>query len=107
MHGVDYLPVYFQACKGASPLRSSVDYLPTALVVAPFAFVSGAVVQIFQKYRWVNVVAWSLSLIGFGLLSTLDANSPTGHWVGYQIITSAQGLLVSSRSFFDAIASAN
>ena len=92
---VDYLPVYFQACKGASPVRSSVDFLPTALVVAPFAFLAGTLVQIFQRYRWVNLAAWALSLVGFGLLSTLHADSSTGHWVGYQLISAAQGLLVS------------
>ena len=87
--------MYFQACKGASPVRSSVDFLPTALVVAPFAFLAGTLVQIFQRYRWVNLAAWALSLVGFGLLSTLHAVSSTGHWVGYQLISAAQGLLVS------------
>ena len=65
---IDYLPVYFQACKGASPIRSSVDILPITLVIAPFAFTAGTLIQITQKYRWASVVAWSISLIGFGLL---------------------------------------
>ncbi|TBU37746.1 major facilitator superfamily domain-containing protein [Dichomitus squalens] len=33
-----YLPTYFQACRGSSPLRSSVELLPITLVIAPFAF---------------------------------------------------------------------
>ena len=91
----DYLPVYFQACKGASPIRSSVDILPITLVIAPFAFTAGTLIQITQKYRWASVVAWSISLIGFGLLSTLDADSSTGKWAGYQIVTAAGiGLMV-------------
>ncbi|KAI1795377.1 hypothetical protein LXA43DRAFT_1091032 [Ganoderma leucocontextum] len=38
-------PIYFQACMGLSPLPSSVQALPISLVVAPFAFVAGMLVQ--------------------------------------------------------------
>ena len=94
----DYLPVYFQACMGSSPLRSSVQGLPTALVIAPFAFVAGTLVQIVQKYRWANVLAWCLALVGFGLFSTLDASSTMGKWVGFQIVLAAAiGLLVCTQ----------
>ena len=86
---------------GSSPLRSSVQGLPTALVIAPFAFVAGTLVQIVQKYRWANVLAWCLALVGFGLFSTLDTTSSTGKWVGFQIILAAAlGLLVRPRGCF-------
>lgn len=71
----DYLPVYFQAVLGASPLRSSVQTLPTALVIAPFALFCGIIVKVINKYRAVNVVGWIISIIGFGLLSLLRADS--------------------------------
>ena len=91
----DYLPTYFQACKGSSPLRSSVELLPITLVIAPFAFFGGGFVQVSQKYRWVNVLGWSCLLVGFGLLSLLDPSTSTGKWVGYQIVAAAGlGLLV-------------
>ena len=87
--------MYFQACLDSSPLRSSVQTLPISLVIAPFAFVAGTLVQVVQKYRWANVLAWCLALIGFGLLSTLDPTSSTGKWVGFQVILAAAiGLLV-------------
>ncbi|KAI1786060.1 major facilitator superfamily domain-containing protein [Ganoderma leucocontextum] len=73
-----YLPVYFQACLGSSPLRSSVQILPTMLTISPFA--------------WASVLAWSLMLIGFGLFSTLGARSSTGQWVGYQPVVAAAGI---------------
>ncbi|KAI0711169.1 MFS general substrate transporter [Cerioporus squamosus] len=84
-----YLPVYLQACLGASPLRSSVDLLPSALAISPFALVAGASVQLWQKYRWVNLLTWTFFIIGYGLLSTLREDSSTGEWVGFQVVVAA------------------
>ncbi|KAM5537268.1 hypothetical protein V8D89_008998 [Ganoderma adspersum] len=95
-----YLPVYFQACMGSSPLRSSVQGLPIALAISPFALAAGTLVQALQKYRWVNVLAWALAVVGFGLFSTLDATSSTGKCVGFQIILAAAlGLLYTATIF--------
>lgn len=93
----DYLPVFFQACLGASPIRSGVDMLATALVVAPFALVCGAMVQIMKKYRPANATGWLLTIIGFGLLTLLKATSNIGQWVGYQLVAAAgTGMIVST-----------
>ncbi|KAL4241388.1 MFS transporter superfamily protein [Abortiporus biennis] len=81
-----YLPIYFQACLLASPIRSGVDLFPTAFVMSPAAFIAGTVVTTTKKYRPANIVGWILTVIGFGVLSLLRADSPTGKWVGYQII---------------------
>ena len=92
----DYLPIYFQAVLGASPIRSGVDMLASALIISPFALICGAVVKITGKYRPVNYAGWILMIIGFGLLSLLKADSDVGHWVGYQILVSAgSGIIVS------------
>ncbi|KAJ7667521.1 iron permease [Mycena polygramma] len=64
-----YLPVFFQACFGASPIRSAVDMLPVALIIAPSALVAGIIVTCLQKLP---------RMIGFGLYSTLRADSSTG-----------------------------
>ncbi|KAF7326942.1 MFS domain-containing protein [Mycena venus] len=93
VHGVTsisviyYIPVFFQACFGASPIRSSVDFLPAQLTNTPFAIASGVIVGILKKYRVVNWASWAISIVGFGLFSTIRADSSTGKWVGYQIIT--------------------
>ncbi|KAJ7040778.1 MFS general substrate transporter [Mycena alexandri] len=95
-----YLPVFFQACFGASPIRSAVDLLPTALLIAPFALVAGTVVTLSKNYRVVNWMGWVAFLIGFGLFSTLREDSSAGKWVGYQIVTSiGAGMLVSAFPF--------
>ena len=92
----DYLPIFFQACLGASPIRSGVDMLATALVIAPFALLGGVMVQVQGKYRPANYIGWVITIIGFGLLTLLKADSSTGKWVGYQVVTAAgTGMIVS------------
>ncbi|KAF7365715.1 MFS domain-containing protein [Mycena venus] len=92
MHGiisiglVFYLPVFFQACFGASPLRSAVDFLPAALTTTPFGFLAVLSITMSKKYRPVNWASWAISIIGFGLFSTIREDTSTGKWVGYQII---------------------
>jgi hypothetical protein len=93
----DYLPVYFQATKLASPIRSAVMMLPVSFLVAPFAIVAGAVIQTSNKYRPTNAVGWIISMVGIGIMTLLDADSSTGEWVGYQIIASiGTGVMVRS-----------
>lgn len=94
---LDYLPVYFQACLGASPIRSGVDMLATALIIAPFALIAGVMVQVQTKYRPANYIGWIITIVGFGLLSLLRANTTIGKWVGYQVVVAAgTGMIVSS-----------
>ncbi|KAJ3487811.1 hypothetical protein NLI96_g3281 [Meripilus lineatus] len=95
-----YLPVYFQACMQASPLRSSVQMLPLALVISPFSLMGGIVVKTTKKYRPINSAGWVFVIVGFGVLSLLKADSPTGQWVGYQILVAiGTGILFSAPIF--------
>ncbi|TFY63949.1 hypothetical protein EVJ58_g2941 [Rhodofomes roseus] len=55
-----YIPVYLQACKGASPIGAGVDMLSFSLIVAPVGLLGGT-----------------------GLLITLDADTPLGHTIGF------------------------
>ncbi|KAJ6551925.1 MFS general substrate transporter [Mycena capillaripes] len=81
-----YLPVFFQACFGASPIRSAVDSLPGSLITTPFALSAGIIITITKKYRPVNWIGWAFTILGYGLTSTLREDSAVGKWVGYQIV---------------------
>ncbi|KIJ30096.1 hypothetical protein M422DRAFT_784111 [Sphaerobolus stellatus SS14] len=95
-----YLPVYFQAALLSSPLRSAVQMLSTAVIIAPLAFVVGATVQVTKRYIPVNIIGWIITIVGLGVLSLLTATSDTAQWVGYQIIVSAGvGMLFTSTVF--------
>lgn len=93
---LDYLPVYFQAVKGASPIQSGVDVLLFALMIAVSALASGIIVQKQKKYIPVNVAGWMLMVVGFGVLSLMKADSTQSQWLGYQVLCAVGiGLLVS------------
>ncbi|GBE86280.1 Efflux pump FUS6 [Sparassis crispa] len=95
-----YLPVFFQACLGADPIRSGIDMFPSALVIAPFAVIAGVVVVVTNTYRPINLAGWVFSVVGFGTLSLLRATNSTSRWVGYQILAAAgTGILFSSTVF--------
>ncbi|KAI0741189.1 iron permease [Earliella scabrosa] len=89
MSAMFYLPVYFQACKDASPLLSGVYVLPVTLPCAFVALVAGIVIKKTEKYRPINFAGWILMLIGFGLCTLLKAGSPMAVWVIIQLVVSS------------------
>ncbi|TDL19134.1 iron permease [Rickenella mellea] len=99
-----YMPVYFQASRGASPIRSGVNGLATALVISPFAILSGIIVQLMKKYRPVIAIGWVFMVIGFGLLSLLKADSSVSQWVGYQFLAAAGAGLMTTGTIFPILA---
>ncbi|KAJ7584102.1 iron permease [Mycena floridula] len=101
MHGItNYLPVYFQASLGNSPIRSSVNGLPTALIIAPFAIAAGIITQLSNRYRPVNLLGWIFTVVGFGVLSLLKADSSVASWAGFQPIAAiGTGLLITATVF--------
>lgn len=100
----DYLPVYFQACKGASPTRSGVLGFGIGFSVPPAAIIGGASVTRLQKYRPQLWLGWSLLIIGLGLISTVDAGVSVAHTVGYTIITGSAIGIVSAVGYFPVLA---
>ncbi|KAI0172762.1 MFS gliotoxin efflux transporter glia [Hypoxylon sp. FL1284] len=82
-----YLPIYFQSVKGASAIQSGVDNLPIVIAVAIFAVVGGLVVSKTGLPTPTMFVGAMLGTIGCGLLYTLEIDTPSGKWIGYQILT--------------------
>ncbi|KAI0654613.1 iron permease [Cubamyces menziesii] len=82
---VYYLPVYFQATKGASAVGSGVDLFPLCLTIPAFAIATGLSVQIIDRYRPQNYIGWAFIIVGFGVLSILDENSSRAAYIGSQV----------------------
>ena len=82
----DYLPVYFQAVQGASPIRSGIDFLGMVMFITPSCMVVGASVQIANRYRPQNYIGWILTVIGFGILTLLDTDSSKAKYIGCQVV---------------------
>jgi Na+/melibiose symporter-like transporter len=84
--GSTFMPIYFQSVRGASPTMSGVDLLPAILSQLLFAITSGALVSKMGYYLPWAVFSGTLTAIGHGLLSTLDAQTKTAMWIGFLII---------------------
>ncbi|KAJ6576195.1 hypothetical protein B0H10DRAFT_942629 [Mycena sp. CBHHK59/15] len=53
-----------------------------ALSISPFAIVGGAVMTLSQRYHAVNWAGWAVTIVGFGLFTTVREDSVVGKWVG-------------------------
>ncbi|KAH9937832.1 iron permease, partial [Epithele typhae] len=84
-----YLPIFFQACQSASPVRSSTMFFAFTFVCPFLAVVSGAVIKSMSKYRIMNYIGWALILIGLGLYTTFKEDASPGQWIGFTIIVAA------------------
>ncbi|GAA99522.1 hypothetical protein E5Q_06223 [Mixia osmundae IAM 14324] len=97
---VYYLPVYFQSAKGSSPIRSGIQIFPLSFTVAPFAIITGLLVMIQGKYRWLNVIGWALAATGAGVLYLLSYDARPALWIGLPLVVGAGlGMLYSAVTF--------
>lgn len=84
--GSYFLPLYFQAVLGATPILSGVYLLPTALSLSFLSAFTGVFIRKTGQYLppiWFGLVFMTA---GFGLFINLDANSSWSKIIIYQII---------------------
>ncbi|KAF2773334.1 MFS general substrate transporter [Teratosphaeria nubilosa] len=84
-----YLPIWLQAIKGDSAVKSGVDVLPTILGTVVLSLASGGLVAILGFYTWSCVVSSILACVGVGLMTTFKPTTSSSHWIGYQILYGA------------------
>ena len=84
-----YLPIWFQAIRGASAVQSGIDLVPYMAANALFSVFAGIIVSKIGYFTPPAIVGTAVGTVGCGLLSTLQVNSGAGKWVGYQVLTSA------------------
>ncbi|KAI1424352.1 major facilitator superfamily domain-containing protein [Xylaria sp. FL1777] len=89
--GTQYFPIYFQAVKGVGPVLSGVYLLPSILSQIIFVVFSGGLIAKVGYYLPFAVVAGVGATVGSGLISTWNAYTSTGMWIGYQIIFGLRG----------------
>lgn len=81
-----FLPIYFQAVKGLSPLRSGINTLPNVAGGLVFAVLGGVLLSKFGRYKPIHLVGFAITTASFGLLSTLHANSSNAAWACIQLL---------------------
>ncbi|EED18903.1 MFS multidrug transporter, putative [Talaromyces stipitatus ATCC 10500] len=83
---VYYLPIYFQAIDGASAVNSGIRLLPMVIPIVVASILTGQFVSYIGYYTPFMIFGVCLTAVGAGLLTTLEINTTTGKWIGYQII---------------------
>ncbi|KAK1830415.1 DHA14-like major facilitator [Podospora conica] len=83
---VYYLPIWFQAVKGASAVQSGIMNLPMLISVVVMSMFAGAAVTIWGYYTPFMLVAVVFTTVGYGLLTTFSPSTPAPVWIGYQIL---------------------
>jgi hypothetical protein len=86
---VYYLPIWFQAVKDASAVRSGIMNLPMLIAVVLFSVGAGAAVTIWGYYTPFMIVSSVLAAVGYGLTVTFTPDSGSAAWIGYQVIIGA------------------
>ncbi len=85
-NGIFFLPLYFQAVLGASPLLSGVWILSFAIAMGLTAAAAGIYLKKVGRYLDCIRLGFFLSVIGAGLLYTLPDTQDWGKVIGFQIL---------------------
>lgn len=81
-----YLPIYFQSIKGSTAIQSGVDNLPLVVAGCLAILVGGIVVTKTRHAMPFMVVGAALTTVACGLLYTLNTDTKSAKWIGYQIL---------------------
>lgn len=83
---VYYLPIWFQAIKGDTPIHSGISTLPLLLALVVASIMSGIFVSKIGYYT-PNMIAGSVLLsIGAGLFTTFAVHTAHPLWIGVQVL---------------------
>jgi MFS family permease len=81
-----FLPLYFQAVLGATPILSGVYLLPQAVALSFMSMFTGIFIKKTGKYLPLIWGGMFMMTLGFGLFIDLDVNSSWAKIIVYQII---------------------
>ena len=80
------IPIWFQAVKGVSAVRSGIDTLPMVLALVVSAIISGSIITRTGWYNPWMFFSATLMSIGAGLITTWRVDTGHAKWIGYQVI---------------------
>ena len=97
-----YLPIWFQAIRGDSAIHSGVNMIPYVVANALFSLLAGIFVSKNGYFTAPAIVGCAIGTIGCGLISTIDMNTSSSKWIGYEIIASV-GIGMAIQQGFTAV----
>lgn len=81
------LPIYFQAARNASAQQSGINNLPLVLGASIFTVISGILLTVWGQYIPLMIFGSVVASIAAGLTYTLDIDSGSDEWIGYQAMS--------------------
>lgn len=103
-----YLPLYYEAVKGYTPIVTGIALFPGTFTVAPAAAITGFLVTKFGRYRWAIWSGWVLAVVGNGLMYLLDVDTSIAAWIFINLVSGlGLGLLFPSMNFSIQASSSN
>lgn len=97
-----YLPIYFEAVRNDSAIHAGVNMIPYMCANALFGLIAGIVVSKNGLFAAPAILGCAIGTIGAGLLSTLQVDTSSSMWIGYEILTSV-GLGMAVQQGFTAV----
>ncbi|KAH7391344.1 major facilitator superfamily domain-containing protein [Cadophora sp. MPI-SDFR-AT-0126] len=76
-----FLPLYYEAVQGYTPIISGVAILPETSFVAPMSVVVGIICAKTGRYRWAIYTGWFLTTMGAGVLILLGPSTSIVSWI--------------------------
>ena len=98
------MPVYYQACKNASPTSSGVYLLGLSIVMGPILIIAGVSVKASHMYRPQLWVGWAVLVLSMGIFSLLKADSPVMRGVGFPAIMAVGSGILYTMTYFPVLA---
>jgi predicted MFS family arabinose efflux permease len=81
-----YLPIWFQAIKGVSAIKSGIMLLPMILSVVFGSLSSGIIISRVGYYTPFFLLSSVIMPIGAGLITTFTPSTGHAKWIGYQVL---------------------
>ena len=92
-----YIPLYYEAVKGYSPIITGVAAFPESFTVAPASVIAGIIIARTGRYRWAVWSGWMITTLGCGLMILLDTNTTIPAWIFLNLVPGlGTGILFSA-----------
>ncbi|EXJ94395.1 hypothetical protein A1O1_02789 [Capronia coronata CBS 617.96] len=92
-----YIPLFFEAVKLNSPIRTGVSLLPVMLTLIPASVIVGSMITRTARYRWAIWTGWVLATLATGLTVLWDEQTGTAVWATILVLLGlGHGLLLNA-----------